>query len=98
MVMSAKHRPILLLALLVLGKFWPPLAASAQSVYENYTFITLAGVPDNPGWFDGTGDAARFNNPFGVAVDATGNWYVADTYNHTIRKVTPAGVVTTLAG
>ena len=47
---------------------------------------------------DGTGSAARFYNPSGVAVDSTGNVYVADTCNSTIRQITPAGVVTTLAG
>ena len=72
----------------------PP--ALAQIDYENYTFITLAGQA--PGWFDGTGPAAQFNEPFGVAVDASGNVYVADTANNTIRKVTSAGVVTTVAG
>jgi len=58
----------------------------------------LAGVPAGRGHADGVGSAARFYDPEGVAVDGTGNVYVADTYNNTIRKVTPAGVVTTLAG
>ena len=62
------------------------------------TVTTLAGSPGSTGTADGTGAAARFNNPAGVAVDGAGNVYVADTRNHTIRKVTPAGVVTTLAG
>ena len=47
---------------------------------------------------DGTGANASFNRPNGVAVDAVGNVYVADPGNHRIRKVSPAGVVTTLAG
>jgi sugar lactone lactonase YvrE len=59
---------------------------------------TLAGLEGSVGSTDATGNDARFNIPVGVAVDGTGNVYVADTYNHTIRKVTAAGVVTTLAG
>jgi len=58
----------------------------------------LAGNIGGPGNADGAGDVARFSFPDGVAVDSTGNVYVADQFNHTIRKVTPAGVVTTLAG
>ena len=59
---------------------------------------TLAGRLGTSGTNDGTGTAARFNNPVGVAVDAGGTVYVGDSWNHAIRKITPAGVVTTLAG
>ena len=60
---------------------------------------TLAGSRGQPGSTDGTGSAAKFNNPAGIAVDSsTGNVYVADSGNSTIRKISPAGVVTTVVG
>jgi len=59
---------------------------------------TLAGTAGAVGSIDGTGAAARFNFPLGITADAAGNVYVADSGNSTIRKITPAGVVTTLAG
>jgi sugar lactone lactonase YvrE len=59
------------------------------------TFAGVAGVPSTN---DGSGSNALFNQPRSVAVDTNGNILVADTDNHTIRKITPAGMVTTLAG
>jgi streptogramin lyase len=58
------------------------------------TVSTLAG--GEAGFADGQGDAARFNDPRGIAVDKQGHVYVADTGNHRIRKITPEGLVSTL--
>lgn len=61
--------------------------------------ITLvAGDATSSGSRDATGATARFNAPHGITIDSAGNLYVADRGNFTIRKITPAGVVTTLAG
>lgn len=59
---------------------------------------TLAGAAGELGDADGTGSAARFRRPWGIAVDAAGNVYVADTENLLVRRITPAGMVSTHAG
>jgi sugar lactone lactonase YvrE len=59
---------------------------------------TLAGLAQTTGSSNGLGNSALFSLPTGLAVDTSGNIYLADTANSTIRKITPAGVVTTLAG
>ena len=69
-----------------------------RKVSPDRVVTTLAGSPGAPGYADGDGNAARFNTPWGVTVDGSGNLYVADTGNHMVRKVNPDGAVTTLAG
>ncbi|MDQ3050876.1 MAG: gliding motility-associated C-terminal domain-containing protein [Bacteroidota bacterium] len=59
---------------------------------------TIAGVVYSPGDVDGTGAAAKFDHPYSLALDPSGNVLVADEYNNKIKRVTPLGVVTTIAG
>ena len=59
---------------------------------------TIAGSAGVSGAIDGTGNNARFNSPHGICTDRNGNIYIADRYNHRIRKITPAGMVSTIAG
>jgi len=69
-----------------------------REIAPNGVVSTLAGFAGHPGDKDGVGSNARFRNPWSVAVDSMGNVFVADMSNDTIRKVTPTGMVTTLAG
>ncbi len=72
--------------------------AAAQTNYTPYTVTTFAGSAGAIANSDGTGTAARFGGPRGVAVDGAGNLYIGDPAEETVRKITPAKVVTTIAG
>lgn len=79
------------------------LAACCQA--QTYIISTVAGAPSDlyaaPGVPDdvpGPATAAHLNFPIGLALDSTGNLYIADTYNHRIRKVSPQGTLSTFAG
>jgi sugar lactone lactonase YvrE len=71
-------------------------SATVRKVSAQGAVTTLAGLPGKTGNVDGSGFAARFQNPTGVAVDSSGTVYVTD--GGAIRKITAAGVVSTLAG
>ncbi|MBL0209441.1 MAG: SMP-30/gluconolactonase/LRE family protein [Holophagaceae bacterium] len=72
--------------------------STIRKITSGAVVTTLAGSALNPGSQDGTGTAARFNQPAGLCFDPAGNLMVADMGNHTIRRVTSAGVVTTPVG
>ncbi len=68
-----------------------------RRIAPNGAVTIMAGAAGQPGIADGTGTAARFNGPRGITL-AGGFWYVVDSRNHTVRRLTLAGVVTTFAG
>jgi hypothetical protein len=72
--------------------------STIRKITPGGTVSTLAGLAGKPGATDGIGAAARFNQTYGLAVDAGGTVYVADTYNRAIRKITAAGSVSTVNG
>ena len=80
------------------GNVYAAISCSIVKITAGGTIVDFVGVQATCGTSDGVGNAARFQDPSGLALDALGNLYVADTGNHTIRKVTPAGAVTTIAG
>ncbi len=65
---------------------------------NHYRDSTIVAGTDSPGYINGVGKAARFNHPFGLALDQSGHLYVADQANSVIRSISPASVVNTLAG
>lgn len=65
-------------------------------IAQNVT--TIAGLPGLSGSANGTGSGARFNFPYGIAIDASDNLYIGDESNHKIRKITPLNIVSTVAG
>ncbi|PWU20034.1 MAG: hypothetical protein C5B50_04900 [Verrucomicrobia bacterium] len=74
---------------------------TVTNVGTNWVVQTVLGIINIHGFVDGTNSVVRFNDPWGVAADAAGNLYVADTKNNAIRKVFRAGtnwMVTTIAG
>jgi len=76
---------------------WLTNCATAGALAQNYYVTTLSGA-FSTGSTDGTSTQARFYHPWAISVDEAGTVFVADTYNNTVRKITQAGLVTTLAG
>ncbi len=60
--------------------------------------VTTWAGGQNIGWQDGQGGSAKFNEPFGIAMDGLGNLFIADAGNMAIRRISPSGTVSTIAG
>lgn len=96
------------------ARFWFPMGLAVDRVDNVYVadsggptirritpagvVTTIAGTAGKSGGIDGTGGDASFDSPQALAIDASGNIYVVEARNSTIRKITPSGVVTTIAG
>ncbi len=91
----AARTPWVVVVALLAGAGW---SRGAEPATVTYRFSHLAGSAGGGGYADGVGKAARFRAPSSIAVDIAGNAYVADRHNYVVRKITPNGVVTTLAG
>jgi hypothetical protein len=92
---SARFQRIQGLAVDKVGNVYVRDSGTVRKISPNGVTTTLAGAADQYGTTDGTGSAARFTDTFGIAVDNAGNLYVTDL--SAIRKISPAGVVSTLA-
>lgn len=80
------------------GNLYVADGTTIRKITRSAVVTTLAGTPGVLGSADGTGPAAQFNYPTGIAIDSTGNLYIADGENNTVRKLAPSGAVTTFAG
>lgn len=79
-----------MLTVLVFGFF-------VSNISAQNSVTTLAGT-GLPGFINGDTSIAQFNSPFGICIDQEGNLYLADAYNHRIRKISADGIVSTYAG
>jgi hypothetical protein len=68
------------------------------SVIHAQNFVTTYAGTGSAGFVNGDTSVASFNKPFGICIDPEGNLYLADAYNHCIRKIGVDGMVSTYAG
>src|SRR5271154_958526 len=94
-----KYTPILLsiISLALLFTAFPGCKPELLSP-SKYSDSTIVAGSDSAGFANGTGTTARFNHPFGLSFDKSGNLYIADQGNSLIRLMTPGAVVSTYAG
>jgi len=97
-MLTKKNLPLLLIIVLFITSCSKELEFNTPPVNPSSVTVSLLAGSGTPGSVNGTGNAASFYQPTGVAVDASGNVYVADFRNSLIREISQAGVVTTFAG